>query len=210
MNFLRQSAPRTVAIRLRKMEARQSGSVMSLHRVVLAGLAAVFTVGTTSIASAGGWGWAPGWGGCGTCGVPSAAVVFAQPVAPLPPPPPPPLVRWTMGCGCHSVVFARPFAPVLEPVPIAPAPIYVVNQGPEYAGPGIMVPYHTWTPTPGYGPAFGYPHRPYYGYGYHYRYGYGVHAWPYRTHVAYHRPFIGHPYHRWPMPLWRHNYPWNK
>lgn len=175
---------------------------MSLHRVVVAGLAAVFTVGMTSLASAGGWGWGSGWGGgwgggCGTCAAPSAAVVFARPVAPLPPPPPLP-VRF--GCGCHSAVFAPPFGPV----PIAPAPIYVVNQGPEYSGPGIMVPYHTWRPTPGYGPVFGYPHHAHFGYGYHYRFGYGR-GWGYGAHLAYHRP-----YHRWPMPLGRYGYPWNK
>ena len=28
-----------------------------------------------------------------------------------------------------------------------PAPIYVVNQGPEYSGPGIMMPYRTWSPV---------------------------------------------------------------
>lgn len=183
-----------------QMEARQSGSVMSLHRVVLAGLAAVFTVGMTSFASAGGWG--SGFG-CGTCTAPSAAVVYARPVAPLPPPI---TIGWTLGCGCHSVVYVTPRVPVLEPTPIAPAPIYVVNQGPEYTGPGIMVPYHTWTPTPGYGPVFGYPHRPHYGLGYRYRYGFGIRGWRYRTHFAYHRPFIGHPYHRWPTPLWRHHW----
>ncbi len=164
----------------------------------------------TSLAFADGWGW--GWGrGCGGCTAPSAAVVYAQPVAPLPPlplPPPPIVAGWTTGCGCHSVVYATPPAPVLEPTPIAPAPIYVVNQGPEYTGPGIVVPYHTWTPTPGYGPVFGYPHRPHYGYGYRYRhrYGYGIRAWRYRTHFAYHRPFIGRPYRRWPTPTWRRHW----
>jgi len=187
---------------------------MSLHRVVLAGLAAVFTVSMTSLASAGGWGWGAGWGsgwggGCGICGAPSAAVVYAQPVAPLPPPPPPIVGP---GCGCHSVLFAPPPAPPIEPLPIAPAPIYVVNQGPEYSGPGIMVPYHTWRPTPGYGPP-GY-HYAHYGYGYRFHYGprwgfrygyrYGARPWGYGAHFAYHRPFIGRPYRRWPT------YPWNK
>jgi hypothetical protein len=195
---------------------------MSLHRVVLAGLAAVFTVSMTSLASAGGWGWGAGWGsgwggwggGCGICGAPSAAVVYAQPVAPLPPPPPlpPPAPIVGPGCGCHSVLFAPPPAPPIEPTPVAPAPIYVVNQGPEYSGPGIMVPYHTWRPTPGYGPP-GY-HYAHYGYGYRFHYGprwgfrygyrYGARPWGYGARFAYHRPFVGHPYHRWPT------YPWNK
>src|ERR1700761_1776360 len=208
------------------MEARQSGSVMASHRVVVVGLAAVFTVGMTSLASAGGWGWGDpgwgagrgifgGWGGCGACGAPSAAIVYAQPVAPLPPPPPPPPIV-SEGCGCHSVVFA---APPIEPVPIAPAPIYVVNQGPEFSSPGITVPFHTWQPTPGYGPG------PYWrGYRWGHSYGYAVHGWQYGGHLgygagfgyhhaygahfAYHRSFGGYSYHR--SPLWGHDYPWNK
>ena len=128
------------------------------------------------------------------------------------------------GCGCHPVVFA---APPIAPVPIAPAPIYVVNQGPEFSGPGITVPFHTWQPTPGYGPG------PYWrGYGWGHRYGYAVHGWQYGAHVpyhrpyglgygygyhhgysahfAYHRPFGGYAYRRSPMPPWGHDYPWNK
>jgi len=167
---------------------------MSLYRVVLVGLAAVFTVGMTSFASAGGWGWGSGWGagwgsgfGCGGCAAPSAAVIYAQPVAPLPPPV---TVGWTGGCGCgscgcghQSLVYA---APPIEPTPIAPAPIYVVNQGPAYEGPGITVPYHTWAPVSAYGPAAEYPDDAGYGvgYGYGYRhhlgYGYG-----YRHHLGY-------------------------
>lgn len=195
---------------------------MSLYRVVLVGLAAVFTVGMTSLASAGGWGWGAGWGsgwgsglGCDTCAAPSAAVVYAQPVAPLPPP-------VTVGCGCgcgcghQSVVYA---APPIEPTPIAPAPIYVVNQGPAYEGPGITVPYHTWTPVSAYGPVsrhrygLGYGYRHHFGYGPRLGYGFGArpYPWRYRARLAYHRPFVGYPHRRWPMPAWRHQlYPWNK
>jgi hypothetical protein len=67
---------------------------MSFHRVILVALATLFTVGMTSFASAGccGWGYsAPvvyqsplAYGGCGGCGGPTAAAVFAQPVAPAP------------------------------------------------------------------------------------------------------------------------------
>jgi hypothetical protein len=177
---------------------------MLSKRVVLVGLAAVFTVGMTSLASAGGWGGWGGWG-CGTCAAPSAAFVYAQPVAPFPPPV---TVGWGGGCGCghRSVVYA---APPIEPTPIAPAPIYVVNQGPAYEGPGITVPFHTWTPVSGYGPVIG----PRYGLGYGYRhhFGYGP-RWGhgYGPRLAYHRPFGGYPYRRWPAPLYRHSYPWNK
>jgi hypothetical protein len=177
---------------------------MSLNRIVVVGLAAVFTVGMTSFASAGGWGWGGGWGGgwssgCGGCAAPTAAIVYAQPVAPLPPPVPV-TVGWGGGCGCghQSVVYA---APPIEPTPIAPAPIYVVNQGPTYEGPGITVPYHTWTPVSGYGPTIGYHHH--FGYGHHWGYGY-------RPHLAYHRPFAGYPHRHWPLPMYRHTYPWNK
>lgn len=72
---------------------------MSFHRVTLVALATLFTVGMTSLASACcSWGYsapvvyapvAPvtygGCGGCcGGCGTPTAAAVFAQPVAPAP------------------------------------------------------------------------------------------------------------------------------
>ena len=198
---------------------------MSLYRVVLVGLAAVFTVGMTSFASAGGWGWGSGCGGCAT---PTAAIIYAQPVMPAPP-----LVTYGFvgGCGCghQSVVYA---APPIEPTPIAPAPIYVVNQGPAYEGPGITVPYHTWTPVSAYGPVteygddddYGYRPRPryrmgYYGHRHHFGYGprwwgYGMrtHAYPwrYRARLAYrehfHERFIGYPHRRWPTPMLRHWY----
>ena len=193
---------------------------MSLYRVVLVGLAGVFTVGMTSLASAGGWGWGSGWGsgwGCGGCAAPSAAIVYAQPVAPLPAP-----VTFGCGCGHQSLVYAEP---PIEPTPIAPAPIYVVNQGPEYEGPGITVPYHTWAPVSAYGPAAEYPYRAGYGLGYGYgpryglgygyrhryglgygyrhglgfRYGFGPRPWRFGARFAYQRHFGGYPMHRWPM-----------
>ncbi len=82
------------------------------------------------------------------------------------------------GCGGCSSTFGYH--------PVAPAPLYVVNQGPEYSGPGLTVPFGTYSPatnvaTPGaypyvagrgygYGPR--YP-RPYYGS----RYTYTGHYW---------------------------------
>ncbi len=216
---------------------------MSLYRVVLVGLAAVFTVGMTSLASAGGWGWGAGWGsgwgsgfGCGSCAAPSAAVIYAQPVAP-----PPLVVGGGCGCGCgcghQSLVYA---APPIEPTPIAPAPIYVVNQGPAYEGPGITVPYHTWSPVSAYGPAtaygddegygygagyglgygagygLGYGYRHHFGYGHRYglgyrrglgfRYGFGPRPWRFGAHLAFHRPFAGYPGRHWPTPMLRHRW----
>jgi hypothetical protein len=195
---------------------------MSLHRATLFVLAALFTAGLSSAASAccGGWGVQAPVAytsvGCGGCGAPTAAAVFAAPVAPAPPP-----VFWGGGCGCACGCRGFLFSyatPAVEPMPIAPAPIYVVNQGPDYSGPGIMVPYHTWTPsqsyvTPGAYPYLrgwgsGYGYRGY-GYGYGYRgygfrgYGYGVRgAFGPRVHVAFHGGFYGHGFYRRPMPAW--------
>ena len=163
---------------------------MSLHRIGLFVIAALFTAATASAASAGCCD--RGLFTCGGCGTPTAAYVYAQPVAPQPvvvvqpvaPPPVQVVVGTNTGCGCGPrVVYA---APALQPTPIAPAPIYVVNQGPEYDGPGIEVPYRTWTPTPAIGP---YPYVRPYGYGYH------------RTHVAYHGRVYGYPHGH--GPVWR-------
>jgi hypothetical protein len=82
------------------------------------------------------------------------------------------------GCGGCSSTFGYH--------PVAPSPLYVVNQGPEYSGPGLMVPFGTYSPATnvaapgaypyvagrgyGYGPR--YP-RPYYGS----RYTYTGHYW---------------------------------
>lgn len=190
---------------------------MSLRRTTFLVLACLFTAGMTSAASAGCCGWgvqAPvvyASAGCGGCGTPTAAVVYTQPVAPTPPP-----VTvtgwdwrttwggtwgagWGAGCGCHrAVVYAA--APATELIPIAPAPIYVVNQGPDYTGPGVMVPYHTWTPASSYVVPGAYP----YFHGYHSRWGYryGWHR-PFfapRVRVSYGPRFYGHPFYR--RPVW--------
>ena len=55
---------------------------MSLHRVILAAIAALFTVGMTSLASADCCG---GYSGCGGCGAPApVAYAAVMPVAPAP------------------------------------------------------------------------------------------------------------------------------
>jgi hypothetical protein len=78
-----------------------------------------------------------------------------------------------------------------------PAPLYVVNQGPAFEGPGVMVPFHSYAPPAEYAPPPGYP--PYaggyagggyagggyaggYAGGYHGGYGYPMHHY---GHVAY-------------------------
>ncbi len=163
---------------------------MSLHRATLFVLALLFTAGMTSMASA----------GCGGCGTPTAAIVYAAPVAPAPP-------RviwrrwawrtwaWGTGCSCHrAVVYAA--TPTVTLTPIAPAPIYVVDQGPDYTGPGITVPYHLWT-TGSYIVPRTYPY--WRGYSYWHRYGYGHGYW---HHVAYHQHFYHRPWYG--MHHWHH------
>jgi hypothetical protein len=126
---------------------------MSRHRVILVALATLLTAGTTSAALACcEWGnpapvaYAEPVAGCGGCGAP--LVTYAQPVVP-------PLVTpAAAGCGCSGCggcggVYATP---AIEPTPIAPSPIYVVNQGPDYTGPGIMVPYRVYAPGAGFAP----------------------------------------------------------
>ncbi len=166
-----------------------------MYRVALFALVASFTAAMTSIASAGccGWGvqapitYAPA--GCGGCGAPSAAIVYAQPVAPAPPVIAAGTWGWGGGCGCHRA-FVYAATPAIEVTPIEAAPIYVINQGPDYTGPGIMAPYHTWAPGGAYVAPGAYPYMGGAGY-YGPRSPYGA---PRR--VAYRPRYYGHPiYH---------------
>lgn len=126
----------------------------SVYRVTLVALATLFTA-ITSVAFADCCGWgapAPVAYGCGGCGAAFAPMAYA--------PMPPPVAAWGSGCGCgggcgcaQSMAYAAP--PVMEPQ-IAAAPIYVANQDPECAGPGIMIPYRTW--ATGVPAAIDYPH----------------------------------------------------
>jgi hypothetical protein len=218
---------------------------MSFHRTIFVALATLFTIGMTSLASAdccNNWGYsAPvsygAYGGCGGCGTPTAAVVFAQPVAPAPIAISNPVTAfggpccgwsgcgdcggysagcnncggwggWGGGCGgcgaagwsgggcggCgRSIVYAAPA-------------LYVVNQGPYYTGPGITVPYSTYSPGTAYAPAVNYPYVPGYGAGYGGP-GYGVAPYPgyyshpyYRARYAYRAPMYMHPRYYGPRP----------
>lgn len=130
---------------------------MSAHRTILFVIAALFAGGISSAASACCGHFAPTT--CGGCGTPTAAAVYAEPVAPAPPPVT--VTTWNGGCGCACGCrgFLSYAVPEAEVTPIAPAPIYVVNQGPEYSGPGIMVPYHTWTRPGAYAAPYGNTYR---------------------------------------------------
>jgi hypothetical protein len=210
---------------------------MSLYRVILVAFATFFTVGMTSFASADccGWGYSAPvasplvyGNGCGGCGAPTAAAVYAAPVAPVMAAPIAVGVAttpfggpccgwngcgdcgggswggsggygngcgncgwggystgcgtgcgwggWGSGCGgCgRTVAYALP----------------IVNQGPAYTGPGITMPYSTYSPDTAYAPAADYPYVPGYGsaYGAGYGGGYGGgygYARPYYRHYAY-------------------------
>ena len=166
--------------------------------------------------------------GCGGCGS-AVAVTYAQPVVAAVPVMPSPIAvdHWDMGgfggCGCgscggcaNSLAYAQPAA----------APMYVVNQGPEYSGPGIMVPYHTYSPQQGFvapydypyisGPGYGYGHR--YGYGYHHgyahpyyhrtgqRFAYGEHGYVHPHHYGYGPTGYGHRYGHPHRPVGMRNY----
>jgi hypothetical protein len=159
------------------------------------------------------------YGGCGNCGAPTAAVVYSEPVAPAPiavntccgsawggtsywgngggccggwssnwntccgs-------VSWSVGCGNCGAVGWTPGRCNTCGV----SPLYVVNQGPAYDGPGLMQPYATYSPDTAYAPAANYPYVPGYGYGpapvpppyYSHLY--------YRPHYAYRAPMYAHP-----------------
>jgi hypothetical protein len=220
---------------------------MSFHRVVFVALATLFTMGMTSMASAccdwgysapvtyaqiapvayGGYG---GYGGCGGCGAPTAALVYAQPVAPAP------IavntccggtawggtsywgnsgccgngwtsnwntcgncgqVSWSVGCGnCGAVGWGGGgWGGGWTPGRCnncGASPLYVVNQGPVYSGPGLMQPYATYSPDTAYAPASNYPYVPGYGY------GPAPVPPPYYGHLYY------HPHYAYRAPMYQH------
>ena len=188
---------------------------MSRHRAILVALATLLTAGTTSAALACcEWG-SPApiayqWSGCGGCGPAVAPITYAAPVLaggcggcgaplatyaqPFVPPLVAPAVGWGGGCGCSGCGGCGGYAtPAIEPTPIAPSPIYVVNQGPDYTGPGLMVPYRVYAPGAGYAPppAYSYVAGKSYPGGY-VRNPYYAGAGPvvsYRERAFYHRPY---------------------
>jgi hypothetical protein len=205
---------------------------MSFHRAIFVALATLFTIGMTSLASAGccGWGYsAPvaygSYGGCGGCGGPTAAVVFAQPVEPAPLVISNPVTAfggpccgysgcgycggwgggWASGCGNCGGGWGGGWGNGCGGCGGYAAPaLYVVNQGPYYTGPGLTVPYSTYSPDAAYEPATNYPYVPGYGAaGYGAGYGapgYGAPSYPgyyghryYRPRYAYRAPMYMHP-----------------
>lgn len=184
---------------------------MSLYRVGLVAITALFTAGMTSIASAGCCDWGgsssaayaspllyAGSSGCGGCGTTAyaAPIAYARPITYAAP------ITYASGCGgcggCASCGSALVYA---QPTVIAPAPIYVVNQGPNYVGPGFMVPYKTYSAAAYAATAYDYPYlgapRPHY-----YHHAYRAPRVVYRDRVIYRdrvvpvwRPTYRHPIH---------------
>lgn len=149
-----------------------------------------------------------GWSGCGNCGGGFPAAVGCGTCG----------GGWggalgrcgnCGGCGgCGPVAYAAP-------------QLYVVNQGPVYSGPGLTVPYQTYSPETAYAPAADYPYVPGYGVppvpGYPYAPGYGAAQAPIypplyhhlyaRPRYAYRGPVYAHPrrvYGPYGAPHWRH------
>src|ERR1700721_1421203 len=138
---------------------------MSFQRSILVAIATMITVGMTQVAFAGCCDWggqapvAYAQTGCGGCGaVAYAPIIYATPIAPQP---------IAVGCGncgapvtcCEPSVAASYAAPVAQcgggncgvpAVYTTPAPLYVVNQGPAFEGPGVMVPFHSYAPPAEY------------------------------------------------------------
>jgi hypothetical protein len=204
---------------------------MSFQRSILVAIATLITMGMTQVAFAqtgcGGCGTAvyapviyatpvapaPIAVGCGNCGVPvtccapSVAVSYAAPVA-----------QWGGGCGgCGAPVgygggYGGGYSGCgncgVPAVYTTPAPLYVVNQGPAFEGPGLMVPFHSYAPPVEYAPPPAYP--PYAG-GYAGGYGGGYgYAHRYYPHVAYgggyyhpHAHFYGGRPYMMHRPYWR-------
>jgi hypothetical protein len=152
-------------------------------------------------------------GGCGRCG----ASIAPEPVPPPVPVAPAPIAvdHWDTGgyvggCGLGGL-FGGGFGNCggcgglggcggnccSRSAGYAPAPLYVVNQGPQYSGPGMMVPYQTYAPAAAYAPAVNYPYiAPRYPF-------YARRHWHRR--LAFHARGVVHP-HRFygPRPRWVH------
>jgi len=185
---------------------------MTLYRVALVACATLVATVLSSVAFAGCGGCCGGCGGYAATYVPAPPVpeVFAPPAYEYvqqigPPVAPVPIAlspigvaQWSGyggygGCGCcgcgNRGLFTSGF--------FGSPGYYIVNQGPQYSGPGIMLPYLTYAPGEGLaapgaypyiGPPYGYVGHPRYGYAPHPHYGYAVRArYAHHVHHYWHR-----------------------
>src|SRR5580698_9970018 len=211
---------------------------MSFKRSILVAIATLITMGMTQVAFA-----QTGCGGCGTAAY--APVIYATPIAPAPiavgcgncgapvtccapsvaASYAAPVAQWGSGCGgCGTPVgyggYGGGYSGCgncgVPAVYTTPAPLYVVNQGPAFEGPGLMVPYHSYAPPVEYAPPPAYP--PYAGgyaggYGGAYGGGYGggyARPYPMRPHLAYgggyYRPHVMGPHYYGGRSMMRRSY----
>lgn len=116
-------------------------------------------------------------------------------------------VSWSVGCGNCGVGWGAGWGTGWTPGrcnTCGASPLYVVDQGPTYSGPGLMQPYATYSPDAAYAPAADYPYVP--------GYGYGPASVPrpyfnhlyYRPHFAYRAPLYAHAHYYGPHRPWRH------
>jgi hypothetical protein len=92
------------------------------------------------------------------------------------------------GCGGCSSTFGYHAA--------VPSPLYVVNQGPAYSGPGLTVPYGTYSPGTNLAAPGAYPYVAGRGYGYGPRYPRPYYRSPYTYQSHNWNPYRYAP-HRW-------------
>lgn len=190
---------------------------MVFHRAILVASAIFLAPGMSAaaLAGCGGCGFEAGPAAYAQPFYPEPAPVYAEPLA-IPAPVPPPVAvapaplavdHWdTGGCGtlggclggfggcgggfggCGSGLLGFNGCNCGRSIGYYPSPLYVVNQGPEYTGPGLMLPYGTYAPAAAYAPGINYPYvGPRYGYRgpglYRYgayrgaRFAYGAHAY---------------------------------
>jgi hypothetical protein len=207
---------------------RRRRSTEVFHRAILVASAIFFAAGMSpALADCGGCGFqgaAPAPYAPPVYAQP--APYYAQPLAiPAPVPPPMPVApapiavdHWdTGGCGTlggcfggcgafggpscgggFGVGFGFGGCNCGRSVGYAPSPLYVVDQGPDYSGPGMMVPYGTYDPGAAYAPAINYPYvGPRYGYrrpGYYPYRAYRGPRYAFRAHVYLHPRYRARPY----------------
>jgi len=111
---------------------------MPFHHTAIVILTAVFTVAMTALASA-----CCAVGASGGTNSPNPIPIAPAPIYVGPWSGGWSLTPWSFGIGSRS--WSAPGG--CGGCAAAPSPLYVVDRGPDYTGPGVMVPFLTYTPT---------------------------------------------------------------